>query len=791
MITILLIFHVILALIIPDKVLANELFKDDFSNVDFTENNWEFINIQNSDRLSWKIVNEKLVGQVSLRQGSLYLHNKNYDLENYTYSFNVKNLGGVDQWILFRISEDKEDYYLFDIRYLDQYWSHDCNNFRLYRHGSTGYKLLKEVNRGNFTNFFDITQNEWRDVDIVLNENNIKVFFDNVLVMDFYDEYDDFLERGSFGFGNWAGEYWRYDVVNYFDDVVIKDLEVILSTPKIVIIPGLGASWNTLAMVSNLQVDDDQWKITPFVHNYDGLINTLKENGLEEGEDFFVWNYDWRKPVSEISEKLGDFLDEKLASDEFYLVGHSLGGLVARDWLQNNESDLRLKKIYTLGTPHYGVTKAYEAWSGGKVSDNYDFGTIVMNVLVQLQKKNFATTAEVLRNYVPVIKDLLPNYVFLKKDGIIFDNSIYKNDYLIQNNPQIPGVFNKISEYFGKGIETKEWINLKESTVYEKTLSVWLEGKPDNYEYGSGDGTVLKKSAMFVGDDDGENREYETNHGQIVDKSLGDLIQIFGLEANEVGIEDYNWNEKLVYYIGSPAYLEANCDDGQVGRSDEMGFLILDSKSFGECEMSIVGTGIGDYHVAYGKVGEEENWKYFEGSIVDEETKLFEVGLDDGQMINSSENLALVKDLISKHLGTLMKKYPNNVNLPRALKEVKRDNVNEMLAYLFKFRAGVSETQSSQLILDNAIVWLERNHQKTTFPRAKVGYNMSKRMIGFVDLWGKFMGRRNNNPSQFGSINYLTMNNYLELQKKYLDEKKYGRSMAYGWALQLLAKQVW
>ena len=128
MITILLIFHVILALIIPDKVLANELFKDDFSNVDFTENNWEFSNIQNSDRLSWKIVNEKLVGQVSLRQGSLFFYNKNYDLENYSYSSYQDYIG------ILRPEGHALNKSVFPEYFEAENSFKDCRNFRSYRY---------------------------------------------------------------------------------------------------------------------------------------------------------------------------------------------------------------------------------------------------------------------------------------------------------------------------------------------------------------------------------------------------------------------------------------------------------------------------------------------------------------------------------------------------------------------------------------------------------------------------------------------------------------------------------
>ncbi len=43
---------------------------------------------------------------------------------------------------------------------------------------------------------------------------------------------------------------------------------------KIVILPGFGASWNTKAIVYGTDVGGT-WHMTPFVHEYDRLINSL------------------------------------------------------------------------------------------------------------------------------------------------------------------------------------------------------------------------------------------------------------------------------------------------------------------------------------------------------------------------------------------------------------------------------------------------------------------------------------------------------------------------------------
>ncbi len=65
--------------------------------------------------------------------------------------------------------------------------------------------------------------------------------------------------------------------------------------------------------------------------------------------------------IEENADKLHQFLIKKIGTEKFYLVAHSLGGLVIRQmlaqypqWLENGQ----LQKVVTLGTPHLGSAKA-------------------------------------------------------------------------------------------------------------------------------------------------------------------------------------------------------------------------------------------------------------------------------------------------------------------------------------------------------------------------------------------------------------------------------------------------
>ena len=50
---------------------------------------------------------------------------------------------------------------------------------------------------------------------------------------------------------------------------------------------------------------------------------------------------------------------EQTGSDQVHVVGHSLGGLIARYYVQRLHGDSRVRTLVTLGTPHHGTLAAY------------------------------------------------------------------------------------------------------------------------------------------------------------------------------------------------------------------------------------------------------------------------------------------------------------------------------------------------------------------------------------------------------------------------------------------------
>ncbi|MCX6727021.1 MAG: hypothetical protein NTY75_04440, partial [Candidatus Shapirobacteria bacterium] len=444
-----------------------------------------------------------------------------------------------------------------------------------------------------------------------------------------------------------------------------------------------------------------EWKMTPFVKNYDNLVNALKQ----QGKDVLVWNYDWRRPVEEIKSNLNTFINNNVGtSEKVDLVGHSLGGLVARVWGQDNNP--KMGNIITLGSPHDGAVSAYDAWSGGKVSDKFDAAGIAMNILLQLNRKNTNTTVETIHNYSPVVGNLLPDFYFLKdKTGAV--NKTDFNSYLKSKNQSMIFTGGWINPVAGIGQLTKEWIILGDRTIFEKMLGIWPEGVPTKYENGEGDGTVLKKSASFAGQD---FYQLASNHGYIPDKSINYVLTTLGMNTVPVVVSNNNLENKLVFYIGSPAEMNLTCGIDNWKSSD---FLVVDVKNYQNCQLKLVGKSDGTYHLVYGLTNNENSWGYVENEIKNNTEQLWKFDVSQNNLLLDSNGIDL-KALISREIEALKVEYPKN----KLLLSKASDNLNSnrwvmLSADILGFRNVVKESKRTDVIFGYLKIIMSQEYLKT------------------------------------------------------------------------------
>lgn len=150
----------------------------------------------------------------------------------------------------------------------------------------------------------------------------------------------------------------------------------------------------------------------PLYDYFGGLIKELESRGYVEGENLFVFPYDWRRDISFTSLQLKHKIDGVIAqtgSPKVDVVAHSMGGLLAKKYVLDYP-DHKIGKLVFIGTPHLGAPKALKTLMFG---DNFD----IRRILSALKIK------EITHSMYSVYQ-LLPSTTYLNQlHGYFFDHS--------------------------------------------------------------------------------------------------------------------------------------------------------------------------------------------------------------------------------------------------------------------------------------------------------------------------------------------------------------------------------
>lgn len=476
-----------------------------------------------------------------------------------------------------------------------------------------------------------------------------------------------------------------------------------LDNTKVIILPGLGASWNALGALGS-NIPGLKWTIPSFVKTYDNLKNEFIANGFEEGKNLFVWSYDWRQPVNQIASNFDTYLSDLNitdSDDEIILVGHSLGGMVARWWYQNNPTDSRIKKVISLGSPHYGAVDAYEAWNGGNITGN-GLSSIVFNILMLLNRDSTESPASVIKRLAPVVKDLQPVMDFAYVDGQLekFSTFAEANSTLALKNFEFQTIsLDDLYTIAGTGFDTKEFIRLKDRSFFDRRLNIWPDGRPFERIYSNlGDDTVLSGSARLGPD----YYELTSNHGDLTTSAINQVMSVLGLEDKDITTVDYdNLEDSMVFYIASPAHLEVVCGS-QTFSSDEFGFVVVkNNSSFSSCSVSVVADGSGgDYKLVVGSSGSNA-WSVFSGRVIAGETDLY--GIDENGLLTKNDDIYVV---FENYCQRLLDTYVENKDLLDCVEASQAKDANQLITSVFEFRKKNRDFNLSWQMLDKLIPFL-------------------------------------------------------------------------------------
>lgn len=350
-----------------------------------------------------------------------------------------------------------------------------------------------------------------------------------------------------------------HDNVNYLNTVIYSDVSTQTPTPpasptpsptpspsptpeptptpiptpqpisKIFVLPGFGGSWNADAILNcKASGYSGDWQMAPYAKGiYNELIENLSTNGWET-KPFY---YDWRKDIRDNSDKLSEYISSNSGpTEKVNLIGHSMGGLVGRQYLESNDGG-KLKSILTAGSPHKGAVQAYPAWAGGEIWNNSIVAKIAYTIYVKHCGKNYENDRLAIQNLIPSTQNILPIFDYIKNANtntiLPVSNMQTVNNWLptYLSSPFFDVNFGTLS---GSGFETLSGINTKPRGPKDVLEGNWIDGKPVKKIYSNnGDGTVLLQSSQVQGAD---NEVVNQNHSGIVasQEGIDKILNFFG-----------------------------------------------------------------------------------------------------------------------------------------------------------------------------------------------------------------------------------------------------------------------
>ncbi len=412
-------------------------------------------------------------------------------------------------------------------------------------------------------------------------------------------------------------------------------LQTATVTAPVIIIPGIYGSYK----------ENDVWVLDPVTHAFDNLIDTLAANGYTKDKDLFSFPYDWHKSNVDTAILLKQKIDQVkqiCQCNKVDLVAHSMGGLVARQYIQSANFENDVRNIIFLGTPHLGSPQDYLIWEGGKLSPTSLFGSFVDSIFVNeaykagyRSKFGSKNVFDYIHNFpITSVQELLPTYSYLiNSDSIGSIHSSYptgypRNNFLEELNANIDKLYSsgvKVTNYIGDetGISTISQIRIvpaPNSGLYP--LPMWQHGFPENFTNiftdqglisGHGDNMVPVLSSSFVNQN---VKSFNADHGQLISASEADIYKtLTGKDAKILTTSHGLLDSLILFHIHSPADIIIIAPDGRkVGKNFTTGeiymeipdafyagyktddeFISIPNPINGEYKLLTQGTGNGEY----------------------------------------------------------------------------------------------------------------------------------------------------------------------------------------------------
>jgi pimeloyl-ACP methyl ester carboxylesterase len=412
-----------------------------------------------------------------------------------------------------------------------------------------------------------------------------------------------------------------------------------LITDPAIIVPGIMGSEKSFLGLT----------LDPISRTYDDLVDSFEMNGYEKDVNLFTFPYNWRKSNIEtaklLQEKIQSVVDDTKVS-KTDIVAHSMGGLIAREYIESNYYQNNIDQLIALGTPHRGAPEAYLKWEAGE-----GFFTVLEklgrhHLRDESQHAGYDSLFEYIQNEVPSVGELLPDYDYLfdveKGEMRSYFDNYPRNEFLeninkAENVEKMKNVdFTNIVGKIGLDVgEEKNSTISRIDVVESEKENLWENGMPEDFyneetdqglEYGVGDEAVPLFSAESIPFN--TQIKIDASHGNLPTEAQCVVLE----ELAEIKREDCVYVDKfrvgniLLFNLFSPIDVQIVAPDGKrIGKNFETGeifdeiegayytgyateneMVAIPNPQDGKYKILTQGTGEGEYAIEAVKISQDE-----------------------------------------------------------------------------------------------------------------------------------------------------------------------------------------
>ncbi len=270
-------------------------------------------------------------------------------------------------------------------------------------------------------------------------------------------------------------------------EMLWPNVTTLFSNPEIFKLPESGPM-DVHGIVEDVVVVPNLIKMEQYRRLGDYLVDGL---GYTRGVDLIEFGYDWRFSVRQAARSLGRLIEGWDVSGPITLIGHSLGTLVSRYYVEKLGGRRAVDRLILMGGPHSGVPRAL---AGLLVrADLLPFG--VMGDRIREVLVTFPSAYEILPVY-PCVRDqngvrinVLEDESWLPEEfqGHLRSARHFRKE--LGNRSSVPAL-----SIFGYGNKT-----LMNFEVERRSDGSWRSISPDSLE--QGDDTIPEFSAILEGSD--------------------------------------------------------------------------------------------------------------------------------------------------------------------------------------------------------------------------------------------------------------------------------------------------